>query len=226
MISELEKTNKELDRFIYSVSHDLSAPIKSIQGLINLTRMEQLSKDSQHYLTLIEQSIKRQNQFIAEIIEFGRNSRTQVQMEFVNIEKLINNIIEDLKYSEHYSNTEINVHIAAEVKMIECDKIRMKIILNNLLSNAIKFKSKYKERHLVSITVFKTETGFGLTVEDNGIGIDSKHLDRLFTMFYRATDQQPGSGIGLYIAFEAAKKMNLSLTVSSELGEGSVFTLK
>jgi PAS domain S-box-containing protein len=226
MISELEKTNQELDRFIYSVSHDLSAPIKSIQGLINLTRMEQLSKDSQHYLTLIEQSIKRQNQFISEIIEFGRNSRTQVQMELIDIEKLINNIIEDLKYSEYYFNNEIKVRVDPEVKLIECDQIRMKIILNNLLSNAIKFKSKFKDKHIVTVSVFKNDTRFGLTVEDNGIGIDSKHLNRLFTMFYRATDQQSGSGIGLYIAFEAAKKMNLSLKVSSVLGEGSTFTLK
>lgn len=226
IITELEKTNKELDRFIYSVSHDLSAPIKSIQGLINLTRMEKLSEDSQHYLSLIERSISRQNQFIKEIIEYGRNNRTLVHMEPVDIESLVNNIIEDLKYSEHYSTSEINVYIDPEVKIIECDQIRMKIILNNLLSNAIKFKSKFKDKHIVNINVFKLDNRFGLTIEDNGIGIGDKHLDRLFTMFYRATDQQSGSGIGLYIAFEAAKKMNLSLTVSSKLGEGSIFTLK
>jgi PAS domain S-box-containing protein len=226
MISELEKTNKELDRFIYSVSHDLSAPIKSIQGLINLTRMEQLTIDTNQYLNLIERSITRQNQFIKEIINYGRNNRTQIYMEFVDIEEVINNTVEDLKYSEYYASAEIHVRVDPAVKVVECDQIRIKIILNNLLSNAIKFKSKYKEKHIVSVAVFKTETGFGLTIEDNGIGIDAKHLDRLFTMFYRATDQQSGSGIGLYIAFEAAKKMNLSLTVSSKLGEGSLFSLK
>ena len=226
IITELEKTNNELDRFIYSVSHDLSAPIKSIQGLINLTRMEKMSEDSQYYLTLIERSISRQNQFIKEIIEFGRNSRTQVKMEMIDIGSMIGNIVEDLKYSEHYVNTEIKIQVDPEVEVIECDKIRMKIILNNLLSNAIKFKSKYKDKHLVSVTVLKTETGFELTVADNGIGIDEKHFEGLFTMFYRATDQQSGSGIGLYIAFEAAKKMNLSLSVSSKLGEGSTFILK
>jgi PAS domain S-box-containing protein len=226
IITELEKTNKELDRFIYSVSHDLSAPIKSIQGLINLTRMNQLSNDTQHYLTLIERSINRQNQFIKEIIEYGKNSRTQVEFETINIEEVINNTLEDLKYSEYYQNTEINLQIDQETKIVECDKIRIKIILNNLLSNAIKFKSKYRDKHIVDISVFKVNSKFGLTIKDNGIGIDDKHLDKLFTMFYRATDQQPGSGIGLYIAFEAAKKINMSLTLSSKFGEGSTFTLK
>lgn len=225
MILELEKTNKELDRFIYSVSHDLSAPIKSIQGLINLTRMESLTADTQNYLNLIERSITRQNLFIKEIIEYGRNSRTPVQSMELDIEMLIHNILEDLKYSEYYAGTQINIQIDPQAKIIACDPVRMKIILNNLLSNALKFKSKYKE-HQVSINVFKKrDSNFGLTIEDNGIGIDSKHFDKLFTMFYRATDQQPGSGIGLYIAYEAAKKMGMTLSISSTFGEGTTLTL-
>lgn len=225
IISELEKTNKELDRFIYSVSHDLSAPIRSIQGLINLTRMESLTKDTVNYLNLIERSINRQNIFIKEIIEYGRNSRMPVQIIEMNLENLIHNILEDLSYSEHYAVTQISVNLDPQVKTILCDPIRMKIILNNLLSNALKFKSKYKEQHKVTITAFKKEKNFGLTIEDNGIGIDKKHFGKLFTMFYRATDQQPGSGIGLYIAHESAKKIGMNLSVFSTVGEGTTFTL-
>jgi len=187
--------------------------------------MESLTADTQNYLNLIERSITRQNLFIKEIIEYGRNSRTPVQSMELDIEMLIHNILEDLKYSEYYAGTQINIQIDPQAKIIACDPVRMKIILNNLLSNALKFKSKYKE-HQVSINVFKKrDSNFGLTIEDNGIGIDSKHFDKLFTMFYRATDQQPGSGIGLYIAYEAAKKMGMTLSISSTFGEGTTLTL-
>ena len=225
IISELEKTNSELDRFIYSVSHDLSAPIKSIQGLINLARMEPITETHSHYLSLIQRSLKRQDEFIREIVEYGRNARMPITIEKLDVLELINGIVEDLKYSETFEGTEVDVEINPDLRYLECDKVRLKIILNNLLSNAVKFKTKYKEKHNVRVTLTRNGAQFRLSIEDTGIGIEEKHLKNLFSMFFRATDQHPGSGIGLYIAHEAAKKMGCTIEVSSIVGKGSSFTL-
>lgn len=209
LIQELELKNTELDRFAYSTSHDLSAPLKSILGLVNLAKQDTGQSDRDNYLNLIGRSARKMDEFIKEIIQYTRNARTGIQSEKVNVANLIQDAIQSLQYSDEYAGVEVKVHIKDGVSEIISDAERIKIILNNLLSNAFKFRRQQEGvKHIITVSLDLTSNNFWLQVSDNGLGIDEKYLNSLFKMFYRANDRKSGSGLGLYIAMEAAKKIN------------------
>lgn len=226
LIAELKRANEELDRFVYSVSHDLSAPIKSIKGLINLTRMASSEEDIKSYIDLIETSVEKQDKFIKEIMDYAYNARKEVSLEEVNLFGLVKDIIDGLAFSELSPKEAIEINIDPSVE-ITCDRLRLRIILNNLISNSLKFKKnmRYQEHKVIVSAGLLDDGRFVLSVKDNGIGIDPTSLSKIFNMFYRATDMVSGSGLGLYIAKDAAEKMGYHLQVESVLGEGSTFSI-
>ncbi len=105
------------------------------------------------------------------------------------------------------------------------DRFRLKVILQNLISNAIKFHNPYVQERLLRIKVNHLPNFSTVNLQDNGIGIDQKHLGRIFEMFYRATDKKPGSGIGLYIVKDCLEKVNGSIEVDSAIGAGTSFKI-
>jgi signal transduction histidine kinase len=106
------------------------------------------------------------------------------------------------------------------------DKVRLKIILNNLLSNALKYHDPEKNDSVVSIQANHSNELLHILVEDNGLGIDSDQLPKIFDMFYRASVNSTGSGLGLYIARETIKKLNGKITAESTPGVGTRFILE
>ncbi|HEX6226328.1 MAG TPA: ATP-binding protein [Chryseolinea sp.] len=219
--NELKHINEELDRFIYSVSHDLSAPLKSIMGLVNLSRLDSEQAESKRYLRMIEQSVQKLENFIAEIIDYSRNKRTNVTIEKIILKDLCVRILEDLRF-----DTAKNIQIIFDLSAPEIfqDKARLKVILNNLITNAISFQ-KAGEEHQPYIKISSRRNGdlVAIAVEDNGVGIKPEQLDKVFNMFYRGHERSEGSGLGLYIARESALKIQGDLSVSSQYGQGSVF---
>ncbi|HMQ00295.1 MAG TPA: HAMP domain-containing sensor histidine kinase, partial [Cyclobacteriaceae bacterium] len=141
---ELEQTNKELDRFVYSASHDLSAPLKSILGLINVSKLDVDGKNASVYLSEIEKSIHKLDAFIGEILDYSKNKRLDIVPEQIKLKELCQEIIDNLKYDELAKNIEIELEGLNEANLFQ-DKTRLKIILNNLISNAIKFQKKIPE---------------------------------------------------------------------------------
>lgn len=223
--TELGQTNSELDRFVYSVSHDLSAPLKSIRGLVNVSRMD---KDGlqENYLSRIESSVQRLESFISDILDYSRNNRLWQKPEPVHVKELCTELIDSLKFIDGFQNIRIELE-PIEPNVITTDKSRLKIILNNFLSNAIKFHKKKSEENLFIKVSSRVKGNFYyISVEDNGQGIKPEFQSRIFEMFFRANETEKGSGLGLYIAKEAAEKMGGKIEVSSEYGKGSVFTLE
>lgn len=223
--TELGQTNSELDRFVYSVSHDLSAPLKSIRGLVNVSRMD---KDGlqENYLSRIESSVQRLEAFISDILDYSRNNRLWEKPEPIHIKELCNELIDSLRFIDGFQNIRIELE-PLEPSIITTDKSRLKIILNNFLSNAIKFHKKKSEEDLfIKVSSHAKANSYYISVEDNGQGIKSEFQSRIFEMFFRANETEKGSGLGLYIAKEAAEKMGGKIEVSSEYGKGSVFRLE
>ncbi|MGC4021829.1 MAG: ATP-binding protein [Cyclobacteriaceae bacterium] len=224
--NELGQTNSELDRFVYSVSHDLSAPLKSIRGLVNVSRIDkQLPTES--YLGKIEASVQRLELFISEILDYSRNKRIWQKPELINIKELCIELIENLKFIDGFHRIKIDLD-SLEGKTVFTDKSRLKIILNNLLSNAAKFQRKNSdEPPYIRVSCIPTaHRSLIIKVEDNGQGIRPELQNRIFEMFFRATDTEKGSGLGLYIAKEAAEKIGGRIWVHSEYGMGSIFQLE
>lgn len=223
----LEKTNQELDRFVYSTSHDLKAPLASILGLLNLADLEDepIPKVISKYLQMMKERVHSLNIFINDILDYSRNTRLDVMTDTVNMEKLIKEVFLTNKYLE---NT-IKVNLVAKVDkelIVQIDKNRLFRVLINLVSNAIKYSDLEKKNPSVTIKATADSNDLTVTVTDNGIGIDEGSKHKVFDMFYRGTELADGSGLGLYIAREMVIKMNGELKFESQFGNGSVFSIK
>ena len=217
---ELQKVNDELDRFVYSVSHDLRSPLSSILGLTNLARMTTDPQELDQILSRIQSRVSAQDHFIREIIDYSRNARAEILSEDVILDKLIDEIIDSLKYNANADKITFRKRIP-EGTYLHVDRIRLTVVLNNLIGNAIKYHDINKADPFVEIG-FKTEKS-AIYVQDNGIGIPREHQERIFDMFYRGSDRSTGSGLGLFISKEAVSKLNGILEVRSVQGEGSTF---
>jgi two-component system, sensor histidine kinase len=223
---ELDHTNRELDRFVYSVSHDLSAPLKSILGLVNISRITNDPKHHLQYLSQIETSVKKLESFITEILDYSKNNRQEIVAEQIKLTELCSEILDNLKFNEDFEKVRIDFSAVTYPEIVQ-DRLRLRIILNNLLTNAVKFQKKVPgHQPTVKISTRKNGSKFVIEIEDNGEGIRKEMQPRIFDMFFRASENAKGSGLGLYIAKEAALRMHGDISVRSEYGKGSVFTVE
>ena len=221
---ELEHVNKELDRFVYSVSHDLSAPLKSIRGLVNISRVENMNAILKEYINHIEISVNKLESFISEILDFSRNDRQPLSKDKIHLKELCHEILASLQYFENFESIRINMD-GIEEETFFSDKMRIKIIITNLLSNAIKYQKPGKEG-LITIRSKIKEDKVTIEVEDNGEGIPADIQNKVFNMFFRGTPSSQGSGLGLYIAREVTEKLNGTIKVKSEVDNGSRFIVR
>ena len=214
--------NKELDRFVYSTSHDLRSPLTSLKGLVQIAKEEEDIEQIKHYFELMDQTISKQDQFIKDIIDYSRNKRIDKNLETINVHQLVDDIIQQHSYNNKSKTIEIEKNL--EIDEIYSDPLRLKIILNNLISNAIKYSDPEKEVTKIEINVFKENDLCKIVVKDNGIGIKEDVLPRIFEMFF-GTNHNIGSGLGLYITMEAVQILNGTITASSKINEGTIFTI-
>lgn len=221
---ELEKTNDELNRFVYSASHDLRAPLMSILGLVELSRIDKENNDPGKYMEMIENSVQKLDTFIQSIIEYYQNARTEGLKENINFKELVDDAVGTLKNTEQ--NIEFDIHIEDEVPF-QNDEFRIRVILNNLVSNAIKYQKEDGTTPKVEINIIVDSQKAFVTIKDNGIGILQEHMESIFKMFFRtkASKKAPGTGIGLFIVKEALSKIGGEIKVKSVYGEGTTFEL-
>ncbi len=221
---ELLKSNFELDRFVYSASHDLKAPLRSAIGLINLAKRETTDNNTVSYLEMMNKSLTRLDSFINDLIHFSRNSRLKIEFQPINFEMLINDAFENLKYMEESKKVAIQTKIKQQ-SAFSSDPNRLGILFSNLISNAIKYQNPEVGYPFVSISVKADDKFAEIIIKDNGIGIGKEHHKNIFKMFYRASEQSKGSGLGLYIVREIVTKLKGTISVNSIPGQGSEFIL-
>jgi len=221
---ELELRNVELDRFVYSASHDLSAPLKSILGLITVAKMEKSIDTMENYLDLMKRSILKLESFIKDIISYSRNTRLEIKKEPIDFEALIQSVWADLLFAPDAAK--IKFHICNELTSeFRSDETRLRIVFNNLLSNAVKFRDHEKDAY-IKVMAKEDAERYEFIVEDNGIGISNEYKEKIFDMFFRANEKAPGSGLGLYILKETLSKLGGTVKVESMLGQGSKFYIR
>ncbi len=220
----LAKTNKELDRFVYSASHDLRAPLRSLLGLIEVAQKTGDQEEVRQCIDLMKQRVYNMDAFIKEIIDFSRNARQEVKRERIILLPLIQGIVEDLKFAEGMEQIYVRVDILPTLEIVS-DLARLKVVLNNLIGNAFKYHDHGKEQQEVFIKARVDENQFRIDIEDNGLGIAPEHQEKIFEMFYRASEKSQGSGLGLYIVQETLVRLKGSIKMKSTVGQGSSFTL-
>jgi signal transduction histidine kinase len=221
--TELSKRNTELDNFVYSVSHDLRAPIASVLGLINLAKKDTDGIMKDMYLDMIHKSAMQQDHFIKEILDQSRNSRLEVKREEIHFEPLIDETFNQLKFATSTGQSVQKVIRINQEAPFFSDRWRLKVILNNIISNSIRYRNG--KDPVIKVNVEIREHLATLAIEDNGKGIEKDHLPNIYKMFYRATDDGAGSGLGLYIVKEAIDKLNGHIDIESEVGRGTTVKL-
>ena len=218
---DLELVNKELDKFVYSASHDLRSPITSLQGLINIMKTEKNPDEIQNYLGLMKDVLDKQDQFIKDIVDYSRNKRQKIVLETIDLNELFEETIKQHLYI--LNNRSIQWDKNWEVTHLVADRLRLKIIFNNLVSNAIKYSDGSKETIVVGIAAEPTADGVLIKIWDNGIGIAADQLPKIFEMFYVTQNNNRGTGLGLYIVRDAIDNLNGRIEVTSEIGKGTSF---
>jgi signal transduction histidine kinase len=222
---ELIKINAELDRFVYSASHDLRAPLMSVKGLINMIKLDPEKKNTEQYLKLIEKSVNKLDNFISDIINYSRNSRMDILPMEINFEELVQESIDSLKYMEGAEQVKSIRHFHIQ-KPFHSDYSRLLIVFNNIVTNAVRYRDVRKQGSHIKIEIETNEKRAIIRFSDNGIGIQEEYVDKIFKMFFRANADSKGSGLGLYIVKGAIDKLHGNINVSSILGKGTVFTIE
>jgi two-component system sensor histidine kinase/response regulator len=220
----LQKANDELNRFVYSASHELKSPLSTIQGIVKVAQADTKTPASVYYEMIME-CISNMSNLIKNIISYHKNNKGLHDIKEINFRDMILDIIETYKYDDMISSIDLRLDIDQET-IFAGDEFRIRLIIINLLSNSIKYQKKNEPNKFIAITV-KTEDDIAtLVVEDNGIGIAEECCSDIFKMFYRGTSQNSGTGIGLYIVKEALDKMNGQINLKSVEGIGSTFEVK
>jgi len=224
--AELQKVNKELDRFVYSTSHDLRAPLISVLGVLEILESEFYPEDAdfQLYLSMIRSGLARTDDIIKHILEYSKNSNQSVRISGVNVLATVQKVLE--RHAAIILKLDIKITLLIDEKQVfYSDAGRFQTIVNNLIDNAIRFQrpeEKNKEIHIG----FSFETTLAqLTVSDNGNGIDPDSLPHVFEMFYRGSSISSGSGLGLYIVKQMSDLLHAKIEINTVPGEKTAFKL-
>jgi signal transduction histidine kinase len=224
---ELVKINKELDSFVYSVSHNLRAPLMSVLGLINLVQVENSKNDKKlnEYFGMMQHSIHKLDDTLKEILDYSRNARSGLNIGRVDLERMIEDSFERLMYIEGSERISKSLQVEESAPLYS-DSYRLSVIINNLVSNAIKYRDTNKDNSIISIQATINESYLQIVFRDNGIGISSEFISKIFDMFFRATERSEGAGLGLYIVKETIDKLHGTIDVESALSKGTTFIIK
>jgi signal transduction histidine kinase len=176
------------------------------------------------YIKLIGQKVQQLDHFISDVLSHSKNLKLDVKIDKIDLKELIDQTYTDLNYLKGAEK----IKKTMEVSGVDfySDPWRIGEILRNLVSNAIKYQDFSKAAPEIKIAIETGEDRSTIIFSDNGIGISKASLNKIFEMFYRASIQSDGSGLGLYIVKNAVDKLGGILKVSSEVGKGTTFELK
>lgn len=219
----LKKANNELDTFLYRSSHDLRAPLTTISGIVQVLKMEKNSEKNEIYLNLINERIDQADNVIKDIITLRKGQKLSLNIQEVDLEKeLVKEF--DLLKSPAIESPELQLELTGS-QMIATDPERLHTVLTNILSNSIKYHNDNQKNRWIRVESTRGDSGITLIISDNGLGIEQKHLPRIFEMFYRANQSSNGSGLGLYLVKDALEVMGGTIEIQSEKGVGTDFKL-
>ena len=222
--TQLEAANKELESFAYSVSHDLRAPLRGIDGFSQALLEdceERLNEEGKDYLARIRLAAQRMGHLIDDLLRLSRLTRAELRHEAVNLSKAAEEILKELR--ESAPERELKIEITPNLNT-RGDRYLLRVALENLLSNAWKFTSS-QDRARIEFGVEKFEGENVYFVRDDGVGFDMTYADKLFGAFQRlhGTTEFPGSGIGLATVQRIIHRHEGRIWAKSEVGKGSTF---
>ncbi|MBI1769739.1 MAG: HAMP domain-containing histidine kinase [Bacteroidetes bacterium] len=224
IVNKLAQANHVIDKFISSCSHSMRGPLKTIQGLVNLVSKEENTevKDSNHMLELIQKTADQMEHVLIELEEFLENSKTDLKVDEVDVSEIISELQNRFHEDLEERSIECSFQVSKNTKLVT-DKTRLTTILSHILSNAINYydPGKVKRRIWIDVRIFSSS--YEVSIKDNGIGIASTCVSKIFHPFYKGTEKSKGAGIGLYVVKEVIEKMKGLISVQTRLNAGTDF---
>ena len=222
--AELEAANKELEAFTYSVSHDLRAPLRHIDGFSKLLLEEhspELSEEAREYLSFVRDGTREMNQLVDDLLNLTRVGRKELSLQVTGLNALVAEVMSALKAENAERAIEWKIE---SLPFVECDPSLMKQVFINLLSNAVKF-TRLRQPAIIEVGSVRQGDNDVIFVRDNGVGFDMKHVGKLFGVFQRLHRQEDfeGTGIGLAIVQRIIRKHRGRVWAEAELNKGAAF---
>jgi two-component system sensor histidine kinase/response regulator len=225
--AELQDTVQELERYSYSISHDMRAPLRAMKGYSDVLLEEvagQLDDEHRGFLNKISSAAQRLDRLIEDVLSYSLLSRSKFKLKAVDADQLVREIIEQYP---GFQPSEVDIRIQGRLPVVWANEATLTQCISNLIGNAIKFVPQGVPPRII-LRAETTDKDATIWIEDNGIGIAPNDLDRIFGIFVKvhAASSYAGTGIGLSIVRRAAEKMGGQVGVESELGSGSRFWVK
>lgn len=220
----LEETNKELEAFIYSVSHDLRAPLRAIDGFSEIFISDygdSIDEKGRDIFSRIRINAQRMKQLLDKLLLLSRLSRKEMVFSVINMKDMVNGVYIELTNPELREKIDFQL---GDISNINGDPVLMRQVWTNLISNAIKFSSKC-EKPVIEIRSMEEGDRIVYSVKDNGAGFDMKYVDKLFKVFQRlhSENEFEGTGAGLAIVYRIIKRHNGDVWAEGEVGKGANF---
>lgn len=217
---QVRETNKELERLLYSVSHDLRAPVRHIESYTEWIREDEpLSDEGMKSLNKVTSATQRLGSMIDELLQYSRSRNAKIVKTSVDMHALVLKVIEQFRQNPNGRTIQVEVD-----PLPECvaDKVMMTQVWENLISNAIKFSSKQPET-IIRIQLEADQTNYIFSIQDNGVGFNPKYADKLFAVFQslHKRTEFPGHGIGLANVKRMISRHGGEIWAESTPGEGA-----
>ena len=229
--AQLESTNKELESFSYSVSHDLRAPLRAIDGFAEMIEedyRDKLDEEGRRYLSVIRQNSKRMGLLIDDLLEFSRLGRLPVTTDEVNVDSLVREVVQDVLATDaahaHGETASPNIEVGPLPPVVG-DRGLLRQVWMNLISNAVKYSSKSKNP-MILVSGCKLDAENHYSVRDNGVGFNMEYVEKLFGVFQRLhrNDEFSGTGVGLAIVQRVVTRHGGRVWAEGKVNDGAVFT--
>jgi len=219
----IESKNAELDTFFYRISHDLKGPISSSLGLMVLAKMDVRDKLALEYIDKQHLQMERLSHIINGLVNLTNLNNAELVREKIDFNRMIDDCISSFNTLKHFSKVTFQKEISEDVAFYS-EWTLLNAIVQNLIENAIKYCRG--ESPFVRIRVKEERAAVVIEVEDNGLGIPAEHQEKIFQMFYRATQEAEGSGLGLYILKRSVDRLNGTIQIKSTVDVGTTFVVR
>lgn len=221
---ELEKAYSELDKFAHSVSHDIRGPLAGIMTATQLARDIDDKEEVDTILAIIGQSAERLDRYIQNVHDYYSVRRGEFLITDIDFDKLRQELFDMYKATASSKKVKFSIDIEA-TELFRNDETAITLILTNLISNAFKYQRADAEERAVNVRMSVNKGVATFIVQDTGIGIEEHYLKDIFSLFFRASLQEPGSGLGLYNVKSLLSKLGGEVSVESKRSVGSTFKI-
>jgi signal transduction histidine kinase len=222
---KVEARTEELNMFLYSASHDLRGPLKSIEGLCKLAQVDD-SIPRDQVLSMVLKKISSLENYVNDLNAVTKIKSNTTQIKEIDFEAIHYRLVDQFSSYDRMQQIDIVLNVIPTGISFYFDEFSLRIIYQNILENAIKYSDNNKEKSYIHVLIHVKEDHVELVFEDNGIGIPDTILPKIFVMFYRGNENsKDDTGLGLYIVKLIIEKWKGSIEVASEQNEGTTFTI-